>query len=154
MLEFALASTVGFMLLFGILSGGYLVYQNSALHDGATAGARMASIETSLVTPTSGQYCESGLPTPVEKAVAQAAPQLTVNPAPLCASSATATQLTQSPSVPGDVNITLTCGGTCGAPTSVAVALAFATKGIAPPFSFAYNMSASSQDPAGANAVP
>jgi hypothetical protein len=149
LVEFALVAPVVFMLIFGIISGCFLAYQNSALHDGATAGARMASIESQLVAlnPTNGLYCESGSPVSIEKAVAQATPLLKVNPAPLCATSAGASQLTQGPDVPGDVNITVTCGGGCASPTSTLVALAFSTKGLVAPIGLTYHLTATSQDP-------
>ncbi len=156
--EFALVAPIAFMLLFGIIAGCYLAYQNSALHDGATAGARAASIETSLVAQsptnaawapgsTSGLYCESGSPTPIEKVVAGNAPLLKVNPAPLCSTSSDPTQLTQTPAVSGDVSVTVTCGGSCSAPTSTAVSLALTTQGLVAPLGITYNMSASSEVP-------
>jgi Flp pilus assembly protein TadG len=153
--EFALVAPIVFLLLFGIIAGCFLAYQNSALHDGASAGSRMASIETSLVAqPTSGpysnEYCESDSPSSIESAVAGAAPLLTVNPARLCSadtSNPSPTELTQSPQVNGDVNITVTCTPTCAAPTTVSVALAFSTKGLVAPFGFTYNMSATSAVP-------
>jgi Flp pilus assembly protein TadG len=147
LVEFALVSPLVFLVIFGIIAGCYLAFQNSSLHDGATAGARAASIETSLVAPTSGQFCESGKPVSIEKSVSQAAPILAVNQAPLCATSANATTLTQSPTVPGDVNIIVTCGGSCASPTSTEVALAVTTKGLLAPFSVTYHLSASSQVP-------
>jgi Flp pilus assembly protein TadG len=148
LVEFALIAPLVFLLIFGMIAGSFLAFQNASLHDGATAGARMASIETNLVVQESPtMYCESGSPTPIEKAVSGAAPLVTVNPAPLCASSSTATQLTQSPAVAGDVNITITCGGTCAAPTSTTVTLAFKAQGIVAPFGLTYNMTAVSQDP-------
>jgi Flp pilus assembly protein TadG len=147
LVEFAFVVPVVFMLIFGIIAGCYLAYQDSALHDGASAGARMASIETSLVSLQNDLYCESGRPFSIEKAVAQASPLITVNPAPLCATSATATQLTQSPIVNGDVNITVTCGGTCAAPSTTAVTLAFDTKGLVAPFGLTYDLTATSQVP-------
>jgi len=156
LVEFALVAPVAFMLIFGIIAGSFLVYQNSALHDGASAGARMASIETSLVKPTvvggTTLYCESGMPISIEKAVAQAAPLLTVNTAPLCSTSPTPAQLTQAP-VNGEVNIIVTCGGpggsagTCDSPASTQLSLTFRTRGIAAPIGLTYNMTASSQDP-------
>ncbi|HXQ63082.1 MAG TPA: TadE family protein [Acidimicrobiales bacterium] len=150
LVEFALVAPVVFMLLFGIIAGCFLAYQNSSLHDGATAGARMASIETYLVPPppSTGPYCESGVPTPIETAVAKATPLLTVNPAPLCASTANATQLTQ-PIVNGDVNITVNCGGIggCASPSSTQVVLTLSTKGLVAPIGLTYNLSASSEDP-------
>jgi hypothetical protein len=155
LVEFALVAPLVFLLIFGLIGGSYLAFQNASLHDGATAGARMASIETALLTqtnPTTGNpwpnalYCESGLPTPIEKSVSGAAPLVKVNPAPLCASGPSATQLTQ-PTVAGDVNITVTCGGTCAAPTSTTVSLAFDAKGLVAPFGLTYHMTATSQDP-------
>jgi hypothetical protein len=137
-----------FLLIFGLIGGSYLAFQNASLHDGATAGARMASIESSLVTQVApNMYCESALPTSIERAVSGAAPLVKVNPAPLCATSSTPTQLTQTSSVDGDVNITVTCGGTCDAPTSTTVLLAYKAKGIVAPFGLTYNMTATSQDP-------
>ena len=61
-----------------------------------SAGQQAASIETSLATPTGGKYCESGQPAPIEQTVAKAAVDLPINTATLCASTQTATQLTQS----------------------------------------------------------
>jgi len=146
LVEFALVAPLLFLLLFGIIAGCFLAYQNSALHDGASAGARMASIESPLLTAGNGQYCETGVPTSIAKAVSQAAPLLTVNTAPLCASSEGATQLTQ-PTVNGDVNIVVTCGGSCGNPTTVEVSLAVTTKGLVAPIGLTYNLAASSQVP-------
>jgi Flp pilus assembly protein TadG len=146
LVEFALVAPLVFLLIFGIIAGCFLAYQNSAMHDGATAGARMASIETSLVTAQNGVFCESGTPVSIEKTVSSASPLLTVNPAPLCAQTMTATQLTQ-PAVSGDVNITVTCGGSCAAPTTVAVSLALRTKGLVAPIGLTYNLTASSQVP-------
>jgi Flp pilus assembly protein TadG len=155
LVEFALVAPIVFMLLFGLIAGCFLAYQNSALHDGATAGARMASIESSLVTqdttsgsPNYGQYCESGSPTPIEKAVAQASPLLSVNPSSLCSVDPNAGMLSQT-DVNGDVNIKVTCigSGGCANPTAVTVSLTYSTKGLVAPIGLTYHMSASSQVP-------
>jgi len=145
LVEFALVAPLVFILIFGIIAGSFLAYQNSAMHDGATAGARMAAIENPLVTLQNNEYCESGSPASIEKAVSQASPLLTVNPAPLCAPAKTG-PLTQ-PAVNGDVNITVTCGGSCAAPTTVEVSLALRTKGLVAPIGLTYNLAASSQVP-------
>jgi len=148
LVEFAIVFPIAILLILGIIGGCFIAYQNSALHNGATAGARMASIETKLAVQDGAQYCESGSPLPIEKAVAEAAPMLTVNPNPLCSTSAGATTLTQSPAIPGDVNITVSCSPTCAAPTtSTGVALVFASKGIVAPFGLTYTMDASSTVP-------
>jgi Flp pilus assembly protein TadG len=147
LVEFALVAPLVFLVIFGLISGSYLAFQNASLHDGATAGGRMASIESSLVTQDApNEYCESGTPTSIEKAVAGAAPLVKVNPNPLCATTSTATQLTQTP-VAGDAAITVTCGGTCAAPTTATVTLTYKAQGIAAPFGLSYNMTATSQDP-------
>jgi len=147
LVEFALVAPLVFLLIFGLIAGSYLAFQNASLHDGATAGSRMASIESNLVVQDApNEYCESGTPTPIEKAVSGAAPLVAINPNALCATSSTATQLTQTP-VAGDANITVTCGGNCGAPTSITVTLTYKAKGIAAPFGLTYNMTATSQDP-------
>src|SRR5665213_3125162 len=84
LVEFALVAPVVFLLLFGIIGGCLLAYQNSSLHNGVTAGSREASIETSLVTPGAGGYCESGSPKLIEQSVTESAPLLKVNQKPLC----------------------------------------------------------------------
>jgi TadE-like protein len=157
LVEFALIAPLVFLLIFGLISGCYLTFQNSSLHDGATAGARMASIETSLLTADdpatgapwpNGEYCESGVPNSIEKAVAGAAPLVPVNPAPLCATSNSASTLTQAAAAGNAATITLKCGGpSCAAPTATTVSLSFAAKGIVAPFGLTYTMSATSQDP-------
>jgi len=158
LVEFALVAPIALVLLFGIIAGCFLAYQNSALHQGASAGAREASIETSLVAQsptnslwasgsTDGLTCESGSPTPIEKTVADNAPLLTVNPAPLCSTSTDPGELTQTPAVPGDVNVTVTCGGSCSAPQSTTVSLTYTTQGLVAPLGITYDMSASSQVP-------
>ncbi len=147
LVEFALVAPLVFLLIFGLISGSYLAFQNASLHDGATAGSRMASIESNLVVQEApNQYCESGTPTSIEKAVSGAAPLVAINPNPLCATASTATTLTQNP-VAGDAYITVTCGGSCAAPTSTTVTLTYEAKGIAAPFGLTYNMIATSQDP-------
>jgi len=153
-IEFAMVAPVAFLLLFGLIGSCWLFFQDSSLHNGATAGARAASIETSLVTAGTGayagQFCESGLPTPIEQAVAQAAPGLGVSTTadPLCATAASAaavTQLTQGS--PGSVAITVTCAGGCATPTQVTVSLVFNAKGIVAPVNLNYTMKASSEVP-------
>jgi Flp pilus assembly protein TadG len=147
LVEFALVAPLVFLIIFGLISGCFLAFQNSSLHDGATAGSRMASIESNLLTQDAPNlYCESGTPESIEKSVANASPLIPVNQAPLCATSATASTLTQS-TVNGDVNITVTCAGTCVTPTATTVTLSFAAKGIVAPFGLTYNMVATSQDP-------
>ncbi len=152
LVEFALVAPVVFMLIFGLLAGSFLVYQNSALHDGATAGARMASVEAtsaSLVTSNNNQVCETGQPVSIWKAVAQAAPLLTVNPAPLCEAGGDATVLTQGPDVDGDVNIKVNCTPSCDAPQggTLQVTLTLTTKGLVAPIGLTYHMKAVSEVP-------
>jgi len=155
LVEFALVAPLVFLLIFGLIGGCYLAFQNASLHDGATAGGRMASIETALLTQNdpatedpwpNNMLCESDKPMSIEAAVADAAPLVHVNMAPLCASNSNATELTQT-AVPGDVNITVKCGGTCAAPTSTTLLLNYSAKGIVAPFGLTYHMSAVSQDP-------
>lgn len=151
LVEFALVAPVLFLLLFGLISGCFLAYQNSALHDGATAGSRMASIESPL---ENSSFCESGSPSSIITAVKNASPLLTVNTNPLCAAGgAQSTQLTQT-TVTGDVNITVTCYDSTlaqtpcsGTPANVGVTLTLTTAGLVAPFGLTYHMTATSQDP-------
>jgi Flp pilus assembly protein TadG len=157
LVEFALVAPLVFLLIFALIGGCYLAFQNAGLHDGATAGGRMASIETNLLTqddPATGEpwpgnmYCESGKPQSIESAVADAAPLVHVNMAPLCASKAAAKTLMQSPTVNGEVNITVSCVPGCDAPMSTSVSLVYNAKGIVAPFGLTYHMTAISADPA------
>jgi hypothetical protein len=143
MVEFALVAPIVFAMLFGVISICFLGFQNSSLHNAASAGSREASIETSLVTPTGGEYCESGDPETIEQAVVHAAVGLPVNTAPLCAASSTATELTQTPNVADEVNIAVTCVDNCATPTDVNVTVSYDAQGIA----FRDPMTASSQTP-------
>src|SRR6202022_1770253 len=85
MVEFSLVIGFALPILIGLITASWLFFQRSALHDGSTAGARMASMQTSLSSgPTAGLYCESAAPISIEQAVAQASPQLSINMVPLC----------------------------------------------------------------------
>src|ERR1700676_4898677 len=91
MVEFALVFPIAIVLCLGIISGSYLFFQSSTLSDGARAGARMATLETSLqdTSPTGCVLCLSGsgestAATTIEAAVAKAAPQLVINSNRLC----------------------------------------------------------------------
>ncbi len=149
LVEFALVAPVVFMLIFGLIAGCFLAYQNSAMHDGATAGARTGSIESPLVQGS----CESGQPESIIASVSHAAPLLTVNPAPLCVQS-NPDEMTENSPVNGDVNIVVDCFDSTGVPTacagtpgSLAVSLTLSTKGLVAPIGLTYHLAASSQDP-------
>ena len=153
LVEFALVAPVLFLLLFGLISGCFLVYQDAAIHNGATAGARSASIESPL--ENSSSFCEASSPSSIVAAVAGATPILSVNPAQLCADppNANATTMTQT-TVPGDVNITVNCYGAgdaaapcSGNPANIGVTLDFTTQGLVAPFGLNYHMQATSVDP-------
>jgi Flp pilus assembly protein TadG len=154
LVEFALVAPVLFLLLFGLISGCFLVYQDAALHNGATAGARSASIESPL---ENSSFCEPSSPSSIIAAVTHAVPLLTVNPAQLCANppNATTTTLTQT-TVPGDVNVTVTCydgsdtdtpAPCSGTVANVGVTLDLTTQGLVAPFGLNYHMQATSVDP-------
>lgn len=149
---------VVFLLLFGIIGGCFLAYQNSSLHNGVTAGSRMASIETSLVTQgttpgTSGFTCESDVPSSIEQTVAQSSPLLKVNQTPLCDYTNDPTELTQNSPVNGEVNLTVICAPSCAAPATVTVQAALSTKGLVAPIGLTYHLTATSSDP-GPSVVP
>jgi hypothetical protein len=155
LVEFAFVAPVVFLMIFGLIAGCYLVFQDSSLHDGATAGARMASISLQKPMVQNGtSYCESNNPTPIETAVSQSAPLLPVNPNPLCGPGTDGndpTTLTQT-SVPGDVAIGVQCEAStgdvpCNQATTVQVTLTYSAKGLVSPFGLTYNMTSSSQDP-------
>jgi hypothetical protein len=146
LVEFAITIPLIMLVLCGLLGSSVLFYQKSALHEGATAGARMAAIESSLALPSGGAYCESGLPISIEQAVAQATPLLAVNSAPLCASSSNASQLTQ-PSAPAKAGIVVTAVPDISAPTSVTVVVTLPLQGVAPPLTSTYRISATSTVP-------
>ena len=152
------------VLCFGLIAGGLLFFQSSAVADGARGGARMASIETSLKDTGSsgGGRCASGSgeslqPASIESAVAKAAPALSVNPNQLCINSAYVGtpahpyELTQASAGSGFANITVdvTYDTTKSPPvlveTTVTVSLSVA--GTTWPLNGVYQMSGHSTDP-------
>lgn len=154
--EFSLVIGIALPVLVGLIAGSWLLFQRSALHDGSTAGARMASMQTSLSSGT-GPYCESGVPISIAQAVAQASPQLSVNMAPLC-STAGGGPLTQT-NDPTKVNITVTestyppnaLTGT------ITVTLTYTAEGLGQPLRKAFAMTSSSTVPVrgpGASTTP
>jgi TadE-like protein len=146
LVEFAFVAPIALVVITGIFVSCFLFFQNSAVTDGATAGSRMASIETSLVTVVPGVgICESNVPISIEAAVAQAAPQLNVNPARLCETSAT--HLSQGTVVTNEANITVDATPNLAGPTAVTVTVSFSGKGIAPPLTATYSMNATSTVP-------
>ena len=54
---------------------------------------------------------------------------------------------TAEPPVAGDVNIQVTCGGSCANPTSTEVSLSLDANGLVTPFGLQYHMQAISSDP-------
>jgi len=149
MVEFAIVGPIALMILFGLISGSWLFFQHEAVSDGARAGARAASIETSLYQQSggSGPYCESGAPGMIASAVAAAAPNMPVNRAALCAPAGSTTHLQQQPSGSGLAAITVDASPSLAAPTSVQVTVTYSAKGMAPPFTHTFNFSSSSAQP-------
>jgi hypothetical protein len=163
MVEFALVFPIAIMLCLGIIAGSYLFFQSSTISDGARAGARMASIETSLQDTGAGGggKCSSGsgestVPETIASAVARAAPQLTINPNQLCTDgSYTGTpvhpyQLTQAAagSVGNiTVQVTMDTSKTPAALTAVTVTVTFSSNGIAWPLRVLYPLSGHSTSP-------
>jgi len=148
LVEFSLVGPIALVLIFGIIVASFLFFQRSDLRDGATAGARMAAVETSLATQVGSQYCESNSPQPIETVVGTAVPGIQINTARLCASSSTATQLTQSPSSSTGVNVTVTASPNISSPSTLTVTLNYTAKGFGPPpFNGSYVMSSASTVP-------
>jgi Flp pilus assembly protein TadG len=147
MVEFAIAAPVTLLVILGLIAGSLLAYQNVAISDGASAGARMATIETSLDRQQGPgpvyEYCESGSPESIEAAVAAAMPQVPVDNASLCASSTSATTLTQTPQS-GRASVTVVASPSIGDPQSVTVTVSVVETGIAVGFQGSHAMSASS----------
>jgi hypothetical protein len=147
LVEFAFVAPIALVVITGIFVSCFLFFQNSAVTDGATAGSRMASIETSLVTVVPGVgICESNVPISIEAAVAQAAPQLNVNPARLCETSATHLS-PYGGTVSNEANVTVDATPNLAGPTTVTVTVSFSGKGIAPPLTATYSMNATSTVP-------
>lgn len=163
MVEFALVFPVAIMLCVGIIAGSYLFFQSSTLSDGARAGARMATVETSLqdTSASGGGQCSSGSgessqPAAIEDAVAKAAPQLKVNPNRLCkdatytGTAAHPYQLTQAAagaSATITVNVTYDTSQTPAVLSMVTVTMTVAAKGVSWPLGALYPLSAHSTAP-------
>jgi Flp pilus assembly protein TadG len=163
MVEFAMVFPIATMLCLGIIAGSYLFFQSSTISDGARAGARMASIETSLqdTSASGGGQCssrsgESTIPETIEDAVAKASPQLSINPNRLCRDAT----YTGTPTHPyqlvqaaaggvGNITVQVTYDTTQlpAALTAVTVTVTFGAKGIAWPLQALYPLSGHSTAP-------
>lgn len=153
MVEFSLVVGIALTVLVGLIAASWLFFQKSALHDGSTAGARMAAMQTSL-SSGSGPWCESGVPMSIEQAVAQAAPQLNINMSPLCSATA-GVPLTQT-NDPNKVNITVTESSYPPSPTNgtITVTLTYTAQGLGQPLQQAFAMTSSSTVPVRGAATP
>ncbi len=150
LVEFAIVCPIALVVVFGILSGSWLFFQNEAVSDGARGGARAASVASSLykqdlLNPL--KFCESGAPGTIAAAVSHAAPQLSVNPALLCTTGST-THL-QDLGVPpaGTATVTVDATPSLAAPTAVTVTVSYGAKGLAPPLTRTFTFTASSVQP-------
>ena len=156
--EFSLVIGIALPVLVGLIAGSWLLFQRSALHDGSTAGARMASMQTSLSSGTSpGPYCESTVPISIEQAVALASPQLNVNMSKLC-SAGGGGPLTQT-NDPTKVNITVTESTypPSALTGTITVTLTYTAEGLGQPLRQAFAMTSSSTVPVrgpGASTTP
>ncbi len=151
LVEFAIVCPIALVIVFGVLSGSWLFFQNEAVVDGARGGARAASIAASLYAETpvgSGTFCESGTPGTIAAAVSRAAPQLLVDQALLCAPSGGKTHLQDLAGTPaGKASVTVDATPNLQAPTSVTVTVSFDARGLAPPLTRTFTFTASSAQP-------
>ena len=147
LVEFAIVCPIALVVVFGILSGCWLFFQNEAVSD----GARTASIASSLYAETpvgSGRFCESGAPGTVAAAVASAAPQMPVDPALLCAPAGNRTHLQNLGGTPaGKASITVDATPSLAVPTAVTVTVSYGAKGLAPPLTQTFTFTAASVQP-------
>ncbi len=150
LVEFAIVCPIALVVVFGILSGSWLFFQNEAVSDGARGGARAASIASSLYVAdplVAGKFCESGAPGTVAAAVGRAAPQLPVDPALLCTTSST-THLQDLAGTPaGKASVTVDATPSLAAPTAVTVTVTYGAMGLAPPLTRTFTFTASSVQP-------
>ena len=175
MVEFAMVFPMAVLLTLGILSSAWLSFQNASLSDGARNGVRAASIESLTNTSYVGtgldanvagcgaQGGEAANPDKIVAAVTHAADQLQVNQAQLCATGdscaggchgcwngGTPNKLVQSapPSTSiAVITVTVPAGQNLCNATNVTVTLARQGRGLAPPLSGVFNMSAQSEMP-------
>ena len=151
LVEFALVAPLVFLLIFALIGGSYLAFQNSSLHDGATAGSTDGvDRDDHLRHPRTGPglYCESGLPTPIEKSVSRRGATRAGEPRSAVRDELQRRPTDADPNVNGDVNITVTCGGIVRQPRPRPPCPWHSSdKGIVAPFGLTYNMTATSQDP-------
>lgn len=138
MIEFSLVVGLALAVIVGLIAASFLFFQKAAMHDGSTAGARMASMQTSLQTYdtiVTGKYCESQVPMSIEAAVAQAAPQVAVNMLPLCSSTQNGTTLVQTSPDSSKVTIQVDASNGLGSPANgnITVTITFNGQGLGPP---------------------
>jgi hypothetical protein len=142
MVEFSLVVGIALAIIVGIMAAAFLFFQRSSMHDGSTAGARMAAMQTSLMlkdTIVTGKWCEAQSPVSIEQAVSQAAIQVQVNQLPLCVvgtydgTGASPTQLIQTSPDSTKVIIQVDASPSLAKPTTVTVTLNYNAQGLGPP---------------------
>jgi Flp pilus assembly protein TadG len=137
--EFALVFPVFCALMFGLIAGGILFFQATAVSSAAQGGAREALVESALDSTGS---CESGLPTPIEVATQHAANIVPVDSNPLCQEGTTTTAtsfcsygeaatLVQTPKA-GDATIELCAEGGLDTPKYFKVKVSYLVTPLAP----------------------
>ncbi|HEY2705145.1 MAG TPA: TadE family protein [Candidatus Dormibacteraeota bacterium] len=132
LVEFALIGSLAIVVIAGTIAGAYLFFMNSAVGSAARGGSRWATIETGLYTGPAGSICESGLPDTIVHAAQASGNVLPVNPAHLCAVSAT--ELQQSPVDPTRANIVVDALPSLASPSCVTVTVTYLSKPVAVPF--------------------
>lgn len=137
-----LAAPFFFVLVFGLIGGGWLFFMNEAVNDAARSAAREAAIKDPLVTTQTvgGQpyLCESSEPvdpTSIESAAQRAASIIPVNPGELCQYNASSQTLTQPASGSSAATIQVAATGTLQAAIGVTASVTYTSKLPLPLFS-------------------
>jgi hypothetical protein len=148
MVEFSLVVGLALAIIVGLMAASFLFFQRAAMHDGSTAGARMAAMETSLaVGPALGPWCESGSPISIEQAVATAAPQLNVNMSQLCSATSAGPLVQTNDSSKVNISVAASNLQAPGPNGTVAVTLTFSAQGLGYPLRSIFAMTSVSTVP-------
>jgi hypothetical protein len=146
MVEFTVVAALAVLTLTGIIAGSFLYFQNESVTNGARAGSRYATLESSLYSSSSGTLtCEGGAPDSIVNQVRKAINIVPVNAAPLCAVSAT--QLQQYPVDNNKANIVVDALPSLSAPACVTVTVTYKAQPVAVPFTSPITLSAFSSMP-------
>ena len=140
--EMSIALPIFLLVLFGVINGAWLMFQQQSVINASRAAAREASVLNPVFEIGSGTSCASTYGEPstataspavqIENAAANVSTNVPINTSDICASSAGATSMTSVTAQSGKATITVTGSPNLATATTVSVTVSYAAKPLGP----------------------